>query len=85
MNVLVAAQHIRSAALKPVNERHESFLQSLDRRRGEFGMDSVDRLPAEQKTATSFGPTPAQILLRLEGGSEQQASARWRRQEGHRR
>lgn len=45
MNVLVTAQHIRAAVLKPVNEANmNSVLISLDRYRDDFGMDRVHRV-----------------------------------------
>ncbi|SEH51303.1 putative chitinase [Rhizobium tibeticum] len=45
MNVLVTAQHIRVAALTPINETNmNSVLVSLDRYRDDFGMDRVHRV-----------------------------------------
>ncbi|SEI11391.1 putative chitinase [Rhizobium tibeticum] len=45
MNVLVTAQHICVAALKPVNEANmNSVLVELDRYGGDFGMDRVHRV-----------------------------------------
>ncbi|MDP9809342.1 putative chitinase [Rhizobium tibeticum] len=72
MNVLVTAQHIRAAALKPVNEANmNSVLVAFDRYGDEFGMNRVHRvvqyLAQLMHESGDFrydreiwGPTPAQ-------------------------